>query len=826
MNIPNFELKLAKEFVCSTNCHIFLTGKAGTGKTTFLHNVKKQTDKRLVITAPTGIAAINAGGVTLHSFFQIPFSPFVPGSERQHLQKHRLNREKRNLIKSLDLLVIDEISMVRADLLDAVDSILRRYRRNDQPFGGLQLLMIGDLLQLSPVIREEQWCILQQFYASPYFFDSTALCQTELIPIELKHIYRQSDKQFIKLLNRVRDNHLDAGTLQQLNRRFIRNFMPHENEGYITLCTHNKNADAINALRLQSLPGKSYFFKAELEGDFPQHAYPTAAALELKVGAQVMFIRNDASSEKRYFNGKIGKITKITYDSVRVSCPEDFESIEVERIAWENIEYAVNPETAEISEKTIGTFKQYPLKLAWAITIHKSQGLTFDKAIIDAQAAFAYGQVYVALSRCRTLEGMVLSSPLSMQTVKTDSTVQRFLKETQENPPSSATLETAKIRYQQQLLLECFSFEELKFLVGRLNALVDRYSGRVQVLGQGRIIDVHQKTLAEICTIGEKFKRQLQRLFKENQMPATDPVVLERLAKASAYFQDKINAIPIPFLKDIQIHTDNREIEKKIKETLSRLKRVTYVKQAAVKSCQNGFSPSQYTRAILRAEIDFDPPDRRPKSNTYSEADVNHPELFLTLKKWRKEKADEENIAAFQVLHQKTLVQIAVHLPDTLFALKKVRGIGKRLASRYGQELVAKVSEYRSKHGIKEVILPEPSVVQESEASKADPSLKGDTKTISRKLFEKGLTIPQIAAKRGLVVSTIESHLEFFVERGELAISAVVLDQKREAIEPKIADWDGNSLKTLKESLGNDYSYGEIKLVLAHLKHLKGGETD
>ena len=826
MDTPNLELKLAKEFVCATNCHIFLTGKAGTGKTTFLKNVKKQTDKRLVITAPTGIAAINAGGVTLHSFFQIPFGPFVPGSESQHLKRHRLNREKRNLIKSLDLLVIDEISMVRADLLDAVDSILRRYRRNDQPFGGVQLLMIGDLLQLSPVIKEEQWCILQQFYASPYFFDSTALCQTELTPIELKHIYRQSDKQFIKLLNRVRDSHLDTGTLQQLNRRFIRNFMPHENEGYITLCTHNKSADAINALRLQSLPGKSYLFKAELEGDFPRHVYPTAAALELKVGAQVMFIRNDASSEKRYFNGKIGKVTKITNDSVRVSCPEDFESIEVERIAWENIEYAVNPETAEISEKTIGTFKQYPLKLAWAITIHKSQGLTFDKAIIDAQAAFAYGQVYVALSRCRTLEGMVLSSPLSEQIVKTDTTVQRFLKETQVNPPSSATLETAKIRYQQQLLLECFSFEELKFFIGRLSALVDRYSGRIQVLGQGRIVDVHQKILAEICTIGEKFKRQLQRLFKENQMPAKDPVVLERLAKASAYFQEKIDAVLIPFLKNIQIYTDNREIEKKIKETLSQLKRVTCVKQAAVKSCQNGFSPSQYTRAIFRAEIDFDPPDQRLKSNTYSEADVNHPELFLTLKKWRKEKAAEENIAAFQVLHQKTLVQITVHLPDTLFALKKVRGIGKRLAARYGEELVAKVSEYRSKHGIKEVILPEPSVGQESEASKADPSLKGDTKTISRKLFEKGLTIPQIAAKRGLVVSTIESHLEFFVAHGELAISAVVLDEKREAIEPKIADWDGNSLKTLKESLGNDYSYGEIKLVLAHLKHLKGAKTD
>ena len=827
MNIPNLELRLAEEFVCSTNCHIFLTGKAGTGKTTFLHNVKKQTDKQLVITAPTGIAAINAGGVTLHSFFQIPFGPFVPGNERQHLQRHRLNREKRNLIKSLDLLVIDEISMVRADLLDAVDSILRRYRRNDRPFGGVQLLMIGDLLQLSPVIKEEQWRILQPFYASPYFFNSTALCHTELIPIELKHIYRQSDKQFIRLLNRVRDNHLDSITLQQLNKRCIRNFMPHENEGYITLCTHNKSADAINALRLQSLPGKSYLFKAELEGDFPRHVYPTAAALELKVGAQVMFIRNDASSEKRYFNGKIGKITKITNDSVKVRCPEDFESIEVEKVAWENIEYAVNPETAEISEKTIGTFKQYPLKLAWAITIHKSQGLTFDKVIIDAKAAFAYGQVYVALSRCRTLEGMVLSSPLSMQTVKTDTTVHRFLKETQLNAPSQATLEAAKIRYQQQLLLECFSFEELKFIMGRLTILITKNNGRVQVVGQGHIANVHQKVLAEICTVGEKFKRQLQRLFKENWKPATDPVVLERLAKASTYFQEKINAALIPFLRNIQIHTDNQEILKKVKETLRQLKKVTFVKQAAVKSCQDGFSPSRYTRAILRVEIDFESSDQSPKSNsvTYSEADVDHLELFLALKKWRKEKAAEEGIAAFQVLHQKTLVQIAVHLPDTLLALKEVRGIGKRLAARYGQELVAMVSEYRLKHRIKAVVLPEPSSVQEKGTNRADLSQKTDTKKISRELFEKGLTIPQIAAKRGLVVSTIEGHLAFFIERGELAISAVILEEKRKAIEEEIAAWDGNSLKILKESLGNNYSYGEIKLVLAHLKHLKGGET-
>ena len=298
MNIPNPELRLAEEFVQQTNCNIFLTGKAGTGKTTFLHDIAKKTDKRVVVTAPTGVAAINAGGVTLHSFFQLPLGPFVPGGEA-HAGQHRVRREKKNIIRSLDLLIIDEISMVRADLLDGVDSILRRYRRSELPFGGVQLLMIGDLHQLSPVVKKADWQILQQFYASPYFFSSTALGRTELIPIELKHIYRQSDQHFIELLNRVRDNKLDADTLKQLNVRYVPKFESLDKQGYITLCTHNSNADAINHARLKALTSKSRRFDAELSGDFPEQAYPTASCLELKTGAQVMFIRNDMTCRKK-----------------------------------------------------------------------------------------------------------------------------------------------------------------------------------------------------------------------------------------------------------------------------------------------------------------------------------------------------------------------------------------------------------------------------------------------------------------------------------------------------------------------------------------------
>ncbi|MFA5904519.1 MAG: AAA family ATPase, partial [Desulfobacula sp.] len=365
----NHELKLARDFVQYTGCHIFLTGKAGTGKTTFLHQLKKHTEKRMVITAPTGVAAVNAGGVTLHSFFQLPFGPFIPGSEVHEQSRQRLfrfSREKKQTIKSLDLLVIDEISMVRADLLDSVDAVLRQQRGNDLPFGGVQLLMIGDLHQLSPVAKPEEWKLLENHYESVYFFSSHALGRAELITIELDHIFRQSDAGFIKLLNQVRNNRLDAGTVKELNRQYIENFIPEEHQGYITLTTHNNSADTINTKRLELLAGKEYRFDAEISGDFPEQSFPAPQTLMVKKGAQVMFLRNDASPEKSYYNGKIGKITGISNQQIFISCPDEPGEIVAEAVEWENIKYAVNTETMEIREEIIGRFKQFPLKPAWA----------------------------------------------------------------------------------------------------------------------------------------------------------------------------------------------------------------------------------------------------------------------------------------------------------------------------------------------------------------------------------------------------------------------------------------------------------------------------
>jgi hypothetical protein len=822
MDISNPELQLAEDFVQHTNCHIFLTGKAGTGKTTFLHDLKKKTSKRMVVTAPTGVAAINAGGMTLHSFFQMPFGPFVPGGEN-YQNRHRFSKEKINIIKTLDLLVIDEISMVRADLLDGVDSVLRRYRQSNLPFGGVQLLMIGDLRQLSPVVKDAEWQILSQYYESPYFFSSRALRETELIPIELKHIYRQSDTRFIKLLNRVRDNRLDPTTLQELNSRCILDFIP--DDGFITLCTHNSKADAINGSKLRALQKKSHLFQAEIAGDFQEHTYPTAAALELKIGEQVMFVRNDASPEKRYFNGKIGKITRISNNAISVLCPEDAHAIEVGQATWENIEYKIDPETLEITQHIIGTFVQFPLKPAWAITIHKSQGLTFDKAVIDAKDAFAHGQVYVALSRCRTFEGMVLSSPLSALAVKTDDTVSRFIEQAERTPPSPEKLAAAKVIYQRQLITECFDFHHLRSRLERLLAILLKNTQVLQVSGINEIGSLESTFKKEIFTVGENFKRQLYGLFTTDTLPESDTVILERLAKASGYFQDKLTALMIPFLENIQIDTDNKELRKKAKDALKHLKEETAVKQAAVSSCRSGFSPAEYLRAVSMAEIDLKPAkEKKKQAETSSESDIRHPGLFHILKEWRTQKAREEDVAAFMILHQKTLIQIAVNLPDNLASLKKIKGIGKRLAEKYGQELVALVSDYRLKHNIKEIAPPEPA--QKELKVTEIQEVKSDTKQITLEMFERKLTIPQIAEERGLVISTIEGHLAFFVEEGMLEIDRLLDTGKRQIIEKKIAGMGKSSLGEIKQALGDGISYGEIKIVQAYLTYREKTKTD
>lgn len=703
----NHELQLARDFVQYTGRHIFLTGKAGTGKTTFLHELKRKPAKRMIITAPTGVAALNAGGVTLHSFFQLPFGPFIPGSdayEKNRQRAFRFSKEKKRIIQSLDLLVIDEISMVRADLLDSVDAVLRQHRRNDQPFGGVQLLMIGDLHQLSPVAKPGEWQLLAQYYASVYFFSSHALGQTDFHTIELNHIYRQTDARFIKLLNQVRDNRLDTAARGELNQRYIKNYTPEDDQNYITLTTHNNGADTINKTRLSALSGKQYSFDAEISGDFPEHTHPTPSTLALKAGAQVMFLRNDSAAEKRYYNGKIGKITRITRRKICVACPDDPEEIVVEPAEWDNIKYTVNEEKNEIEENIIGKFKQFPLKLAWAITIHKSQGLTFDRAIIDAESAFTHGQVYVALSRCRTFEGMVLSSPFPSRGIGADEAVLSFVEQARRNPPSVNGLRKAKVGYQQQLLLACFDLQLLEKRLNYLTRLLQGNASRLQVSGVSDMGRVQNMAREHIFSVSEKFQRQLRTLFAAGRLPESDAHILDRIGKASVWFQEKFALIFNDIVQQLQVETDNKTLGRQIGNTLNNLRQEIAIKLAGIHSCEKGFSPALYLRALSKAGIDVTPEkNKNPRAPAYKESDIAHPALFQDLKDWRAAKAREKGLAHFKILHQQVLIQIAVRLPGTKTELNKIKGVGSKTVEKYGKDLLSLVAAYRKNHGTERV---------------------------------------------------------------------------------------------------------------------------
>ena len=818
----NPEWKLAWEFVQSTGCHLFLTGKAGTGKTTFLHTLKGHAAKRMVVTAPTGVAAVNAGGVTLHSFFQLPIGPYIPGSEAYEKGRQRLfrfSKEKLRLIKSLDLLVIDEISMVRADILDAVNAVLQRHRRKDQPFGGVQLLLIGDLHQLSPVAKPDEWLLLQQQYASPYFFSSQALARTEMMCIELKHIYRQSDGRFIRLLNRVRESRLDAETLGELNQRHTENGASDLNQGHITLTTHNRKADALNNAKLDALPGTAYRFAAEISGEFPEHAHPTPDILVLKKGAQVMFLRNDASPEKRYFNGKIGRIAAVSSEQIRVAFPDDAGDIPVEPVEWENIQYKIDENEMEIREHVIGKFKQFPLKLAWAITIHKSQGLTFEKAVIDVQSAFAHGQVYVALSRCKSLDGMRLSAPIPAQGVEADPMVRQFDQAARRNPPDEDRLQAEKERFQQQLLLECFDLQRLGRRLDYLVRVIRGNTERLQVSGVPDVIQTQEVAHDQLLQVSEKFRNQLRRLFRQGCLPASDAYVLERIGKASHWFQEKFALILDPLVHTFQVETDNQELGKTIGRIHARLRQEIAVKLAGIKACENGFSPSHYLRSLSKAEIDvISEKGKKTQAPLYHESDIEHQALYQQLKDWRAHTAKEKSLDHYQVLHQRVLIQIAVNLPANQTDLMRIKGVGKKTVEKYGQALLAMVEAYRQKHGIDKAAPVEIKSASVKKAASAEVSAGPDSKQISLDLFEKGFSIDRIAQERGLATSTIEGHLLYSIKEGKLDIDRLLSKKKQKALKAGCAKVSGNSLRAIKDILGEGYSYGEIKWMLAHLK--------
>lgn len=812
--ISNPQLDLAFEFVQYTNRNIFLTGKAGTGKTTFLQSLKNRTFKRMIVVAPTGVAAINAGGVTIHSFFQLAFGPHLPEevilNPESGKRDFRFNRDKIRIVRSLDLLVIDEISMVRADLLDAIDEVLRRYRDKDKPFGGLQLLMIGDLHQLAPVVKEEDSKLLSPYYDTFYFFGSRALQKTDYVSIELTQIFRQSDEHFIELLGNVREKKLDEAALKELNKRHKPEIFTTNTEGYITLTTHNYQSQSINEYRLNRLGSELYIFQAVIEGDFPEYGYPTDSELELKRGAQVMFIKNDSSGEKQYFNGKIGKIIDIDEDDIFIECTGDDKPIKARKEEWKNIRYEIDPETNDIKETEIGSFTQYPLKLAWAITIHKSQGLTFEKAIIDANEAFAHGQVYVALSRCRTLEGLVLSSPLTRSCIKSDSEINEFTNHVSNNPPDQALLNRSRLEFQKLLLKELFDFQSINRRFYYYLKLL-RENRRILGLNLTAFIEKLEPDIRSgIMEVAGKFETQLDYLLKRSPGIENDEFLQERIQKASGYFYKQVKKLWFHDLNQKSIECDNKTIRKQLKEALAKINEEVHVKLRCLEECSKRFVMADYLNARAKSSIETMPAgSSTAKSYTFQDIKTEHPGLYSSLKKWRNEKAEKAGVPIFHIILQTALNEISSKLPVTPDELKKIKGIGKKKIETYGEEILAIVKTYCDEQGIV------PEIVPGAEKNEKNPAT--GTRQRSLELFRSGYSVEQVAKIRGLKTSTIEEHLSVYVGSGELDIHQFMDEEKLKMISDHFTRTKNFSLSEARNQLGENVSYGELRMVLKFL---------
>lgn len=575
MNEPNKIAELAIRYVNTTNQHIFLTGKAGTGKTTLLREIIANTSKNTIVAAPTGIAAINAGGVTLHSLLQLPFGTFIPenialsesriavNTPQTLFRERKMNATKRKMLQELELLIIDEVSMLRADLLDCIDTILRNIRRRkSEPFGGVQILFIGDLLQLPPVVKEEEKSLLSKYYQSAYFFEAKALSNTELIKVELQTVYRQSEQRFIDLLNRLRHNQPSREDLSLLNEHYTPNLSDKEAKGYIHLTTHNFKADEINQKQLTTLEEKSSFYPATIEGDFPENMYPTVLKLELKVGAQVMFIKNDMSGEGRFFNGKIGIITELENDLVTVTL-DDGSEINVEGYKWENKRYTLNKTTNEIEEKYLGSFEQLPIKLAWAVTIHKSQGLTFEKAILDLSQTFASGQLYVALSRLTSLEGLILSSPLPDKNPSPDQALQTYNSTEISEQQLQSKLQNYEKAYIITTCLKAFDFNEL---LKSINTHVYGFNKSENRSIKQQYLSWTEELKQEVIdwkNVGDKFSGQIQNIStSEEYLSLLD----QRLVKATEYFCPKLSEWTAKISEHLQDLKQKSKVKAYIKE--------------------------------------------------------------------------------------------------------------------------------------------------------------------------------------------------------------------------------------------------------------------
>ena len=838
----NPELQLAWQFIENTGTHLFLTGKAGTGKTTFLRRLREQSPKRMVVLAPTGIAAINAGGVTIHSFLQLSFAPFVPDTTLNPAQIHyRINKEKRNIIRSMDLLVIDEISMVRADLLDAVDATLRRYRDREKPFGGVQLLMIGDLQQLAPVVKDSEWEMLRHYYETPYFFASRALRETTYMTIELEKVYRQSDTFFLSLLNKIRENKADDEVLNELNKRYQRDFQPPKEEGYIRLTTHNNQAQRINDRELASLPGKAYSFRAEVKDDFPEYSYPADEVLTIKEGAQIMFLKNDVSSEKRYYNGMIGEVVTVNETGMFVRGKDSEHEFQLLQEEWGNYKYVLNEETKEITEEIAGVFRQYPIRLAWAITIHKSQGLTFERAIIDARNSFAHGQTYVALSRCKTLDGMVLESPLRREAIISDSVVDNFTKAVERNKPGNKQLNDMQKAYFFDLLSDLFNFYSIEQAYKRLLRMMDEDLYRLfpKQLAEYKALEPHMKE--RIVEVARRFRNQYTRLINESEDYAGNQELQERIRSGAGYFRKELEPVRALFDKT-NMPLDNRELRKQLNERLQTLDDALCIKESLLDTvCTSTFTVSDYlkqkAKVMLSLEEDSStsasssrvPGEKRERKERAASSrsgkvkvdvptDILHPELYRALAEWRTEKTREANVPAYVIMQQKALMGIVNLLPDTPAALEAIPYFGAKGVEKYGLEILGIVRKYMKENQVerpevKEIFI---SAKEHKKDKKKEEKkeLKKDTKIVSYEMFCQGMSIEEIAKARDLVTGTIAGHLEQYVRSGKIKVEQVVKAENLAKIRKYLEEHEYMGMFAIKAALGDDVSYADIKFAL------------
>ncbi len=699
----NPQLETARRYVESTGVSLFLTGKAGTGKTTFLHDIVSTTAKRRVVLAPTGVAAINAGGVTIHSFFQLPFDPYLPDvkelvTEYQMPDRYKsLSKTKLNIIRTLELLIIDEISMVRADLLDAIDMMLRRYRRSSRPFGGVQLLMIGDVHQLAPVVTETERPFMEKVYPTPYFFASKALQQINYVTIELTTVYRQHDAAFVDLLNHVRDNNIDPATLQALNSRVSTQTTKQSSSQAIVLTTHNRQADAINRRHMEALNGERRVFEAILKGNYPEKSLPCDQSLEIKVGERVMFVKNDSSGGHRYYNGMLGTVTRFLYDNeeqieyVEV-INDDGDTIQVGRETWESLKYKLNEKTNEIEQEVEGTFSQYPLQAAWAVTIHKAQGLTFDRVAIDAADAFAFGQVYVALSRCRTLEGLTLTTPLNAGVAFNDRSVSQFVST---QPTFEQTTEAAtsyEQQYRLEKLMELFGIDDLARLAERLQ----EHYGKLRNLFPDKVERMLQleQSLSTLQGVSEKFKTQLMSLDETAQN--------ERARKGADYYRMQLQAARSAYAALLDVEVDNQETAKQIKEKGDALLEAFDLKLACLDAVvKEGYSVAAVQRAKAAAMVKEDngkgkKVKSRKKKDIPYDLTSSDADLETLLRRWRSAKAKELGQPIYMVLQQKALLDIAAHRPVTLKELATMNGVGPVTIERYGKEILDIVADFNA----------------------------------------------------------------------------------------------------------------------------------